>query len=109
MSEKKYHDKYQKELRQGFYVQESVDIVNHRFRKYSNSEEKTENIFYFTGKYNKENGKPLFTFYSSSGEVTENNNQYFCGMLRAVDESELEIVVEKKDLVDMVLDWIGVD
>jgi hypothetical protein len=108
MTEEKYRDKYGKELRKGFYVQESVGINPHLNENF-NSREKSENIFYFTGSFDKENSRPVFTFYSNSGEVTESYNQYFCGLLRALNENEVEVVVEGSDLIDKFLDWISMD
>ena len=109
MTEEKYRDKYGKELRKGFYVQESVDVIDARFKKYFNADEKSGNIFYFTGNFAEENGRPIFTFYPGSEEINESCNQYFCGLLRALNENEIEMVVEKRDLADNFLDWIGMD
>ncbi len=59
-------------------------------------------------KYRDKYGKELRK-YPGSEEINESCNQYFCGLLRALNENEIEMVVEKRDLADNFLDWIGMD
>ncbi len=104
--EEKFHDKYGKILRQGWYVQESVKTFNSRFNEYLNLGEDRENIHYFTGKFDSENGRPIFTSYPISKEFTDNQNQHFCGLLRAIDKNEIEFVKEPA-FRDRILNWIS--
>jgi hypothetical protein len=86
--EEKYFDKYGKKLIQGFYVDDSPEVFNNRFKTYAHKIEK--NIFYFTGDFDKENGKPIFVLSSSSGKIIQSHNQNFCGSLRNIDRKEIK-------------------